>query len=66
MRARSISVLGPAYSVFGVFIATIATLSVPCEPAGGYPGCFCRSTAALCRIAEVLSQDCESMKEAPK
>jgi len=29
MHARSIAVLGPAYSVFAVFIATIAALSMP-------------------------------------
>ena len=48
MRARSIAVLDPAYSVFAVFIATIATHSVPLRTRRRVPGCFCRSTAPLC------------------
>ncbi|WP_263351237.1 hypothetical protein [Acidicapsa acidisoli] len=49
MRARSIAVLGPAYSVFPVFIATIAALSVPLSTQQADPPAI--SAAALLPFA---------------
>jgi hypothetical protein len=65
--ARSIAVLGPAYSILAVFIPKIAAFSLPLRNQQAVtPAVPAAALSPFARITEDLSQDYESIKEAAK
>ena len=67
MHARSIAVLGPAHSVLAVFIPKSAALRLLARnQQAATPAVSATAPPRFARITEILSEDYESTKEAPK